>query len=439
MKYEFTNGDQQQQSLWQEGFSHLLSVPSSAVPEIVTVDFVAPPLPPGHTDLALTTWTYGQTTASTIVRNDAPGFGSQQQSLEALAASMGIPYSSPKFYMESAVHELGHALYASLPEEHRVKIAQLFGAQGDEISELQPPGSSWEDRIAEGIAETFKEAFLPRAYRVFANRTHRKIPYSKYPEFRALWREGMEKVTTSPGVDINIFEQGGFNSGAFFDPRKGLYSGIDPHGLARFKSLAVMKFDELSGTPEIPGGYVFNLVWALPAAIFELLSITSIQTSMHLIFEVTEGISSTYYLARWGLDITRTEDEEGDSWIVGIGPTEFGAEIVNPPGLSGANPPFSLTDTITTPWKPEEKKKMEFRCEVELFLNEGSGPIIEESAIQAAFVEPFRLTIPDFRYIEGGGGTGGPITLPSGLIVPAGAAGGSLPHQRPVVGSIAGL
>jgi hypothetical protein len=189
MEYVFENGTHLQQSLWAEAVGHLLNLPLSAINVSVAVNFV-PSIESGHTDLALTAWTYGHRNADTEVRDDAIAFGPNQAALEAEAAALGIPYSIEKFYMETAIHELGHAFFAALPEEHRVAIAQMFGAQSDDINELQPEGVKWQDRIAEGIAETFKEAFLPRRFRVFPNRTNKKIPYSKFPEFRKLWRDG---------------------------------------------------------------------------------------------------------------------------------------------------------------------------------------------------------------------------------------------------------
>lgn len=190
MDYIFSNGNAEQKALWREAVSHLLNLPEEDIPLTVTVSFEPPEnlIGKGHTDLALTSFTYGSLDATTQVRNDAPGFGGQRASLEALAAGMGLEYSAIKHFHETAIHELGHALFAALPHEVRVAIAQMFGAEGDETSELFPPAKAWQNRIGEAIAETFKEAFLPARYRVFPNRTNIHIPYNKFPEFRAFFR-----------------------------------------------------------------------------------------------------------------------------------------------------------------------------------------------------------------------------------------------------------
>lgn len=193
MEYNFLSGNEEQKRLWKEAVSHLLHLPGAELPLVINVSFVPPGelIGHGHTDLALTTWTYGSQESATQVRNDAPGFGGQQASLEALAASFGLPYSPTKHFHETAIHELGHSAFAALPEENRVAIAQMFGAKSDDITELSA-GAEWQDRIIEGIAETFKEAFLPRRYRVFPNRTNRRISYSQFPEFRRLFRVSRE-------------------------------------------------------------------------------------------------------------------------------------------------------------------------------------------------------------------------------------------------------
>lgn len=224
MKLTFGSGTERQKVQWQQALNRLLSLPTSAIPLQVEVNFVDPAeLITGHaTDLALTTWTYDSPASQTKVRNDAPGYGSQRQTLEALAAKMGLEYNADLHFNETAVHELGHSLFAALPEKHRVKIAQLFGAKTDSLAELQPAGVAWENQIIEGIAETFKEAFLPRRFRVFPNRTNRTIPYDRFPEFRALWRAAVPETVVEEGEEVEhppfseAIEQGsghGFKAG----------------------------------------------------------------------------------------------------------------------------------------------------------------------------------------------------------------------------------
>jgi hypothetical protein len=209
----FANGTTRQQTQWKQALNSLMNFPMQAVPLIIDVEFVDPADVTGksHNDLAATTWTYDSPSSSTKVRNDAPGYGGQRKTLEALAASMGLPYNGDIHYNETAVHEFAHSLFADLPQEHRVQIAEMFGAKSDSLSELAPSGAAWEDRIIEGIAETFKEAFLPRRLRIFPNRTNRKISYSDFPRFRRLFREGIEQSTGEgtevPAQDLNVYGQ----------------------------------------------------------------------------------------------------------------------------------------------------------------------------------------------------------------------------------------
>lgn len=213
MNFVFTNGTATQKARWEESVERFLNLPENALPLQIEVTFVDPStlVGHGHTDLAVTTWTYGDTESTCQVRNDAPNFGSQEAALRAEAAALGLEYNPDRFYAETSAHETGHSAFASLPENRRVAIARMFGAESDDIEELQPAGKPWQDHIMEAIAETFKEAFLPRRYRVFANRTNIKIPYSKFPEFRALFRAGVEESTGEgtpvPAYNLDVYRQ----------------------------------------------------------------------------------------------------------------------------------------------------------------------------------------------------------------------------------------
>src|SRR3954452_2309194 len=209
MDYTFLNGSEQQRSRWSEGAFRLLNLPADLLNLDIEVEFVDPGdvSSNGHTDLASTTLEYDSPSSTMNVRNDAPSFGAQRRSLEAEAAAVGLRYSVDRFYTETSIHELGHALFAALPQEMRIAIAQLFGAEGDDPSELAPEGEDWKNRIAEGIAETFKEAFLPRRFRVFSNRTKRVLSYSKFAEFRRLFRDGIAAIPGEEGETIEVLKK----------------------------------------------------------------------------------------------------------------------------------------------------------------------------------------------------------------------------------------
>lgn len=192
MEFDFANGSERQKDLWREGARHLLSIPFADLPLAVKVSFEDPSTFDGkHTDLAITKWTFGSTDSTMEVRGDFPEFddyGGKLKSLIAEAAGMGLTFSHERFAIEVSAHELGHALFASLPKAVRVAIVRMFGGTSDDPEAINSEDVPWQQRIVEGIAETFKEAFLPAAYRVFPNRTQVRIPYSQYPKFRRLIR-----------------------------------------------------------------------------------------------------------------------------------------------------------------------------------------------------------------------------------------------------------
>lgn len=191
MIFEFVNGNDQQQTLWKEALGYLLNLPLPSIALEPEIEFVPSLTGENATAFAETEWDYNARRGTIRVRNDAPGYADLDAGLIAEAASMGLSYNAIRHFHETAVHETGHAVFASLSEEFRLKIVELFGVDTDDPAVLQPEDKEWRQRIGEGIAETFKEAFLPARYRVFPNRTNRRIPYSLFPKFRAIIRAGL--------------------------------------------------------------------------------------------------------------------------------------------------------------------------------------------------------------------------------------------------------
>jgi hypothetical protein len=175
MDLTFVNGNDLQKSACQNVAHNLLNLPFDAIPLDLTIEFVDNPDPAQHNEFAATEWGYGSTQATIKIASIAPNWGG--------------PYRGMAFLQEVFAHELGHAFYAALPRASRVVIAEMFGAASDDLDELQPSGTEWRNRIIEGIAETFKDAFLPARYRRFTNRTNKRISISRYPEFRVIFRE----------------------------------------------------------------------------------------------------------------------------------------------------------------------------------------------------------------------------------------------------------
>jgi hypothetical protein len=238
MELNFASGTSEQKDLYQRALTYLRHLPLDALPLSIEVSFV-PPDEVGQTSFAETTFEYGSTESTTKVRNDAPGFSDIDAQLIAEAAQEGLEWNARTHFNETAAHELGHSVFAALPEEVRLAIVALFGLDTDDIDTLAPPGSDWHDRPIEGIAETFKEAFLSARHRVFPNRSNVKISYSKFPTFRRLIREAVPQMestgelppgeTEVPGYNLDLFTQGTpILGGSFANPLPG--SG-GKHGL----------------------------------------------------------------------------------------------------------------------------------------------------------------------------------------------------------------
>lgn len=237
MNYTFSSGTEEQQTLWERAVGLLLHLPEEGLPLDITVSF-DDPSEIAQTSFAETTWAYDSVDSTTKVRNDAPGFGNVDEALIAEAARLGLTYDAHQHFNETAVHELGHSAFAALPEASRLAIAALFGAESDDDAELSPPGSEWQDRIIEAIAETFKEAFLPARYRVFPNRTNIKLSYAHYAAFRRIFREGVPEMggtlepgeTEVPKYSFDLARQGGERNQASFLVAEGELDEIDGGG-----------------------------------------------------------------------------------------------------------------------------------------------------------------------------------------------------------------
>lgn len=208
MELTFINGTTLQKAACRTAASNLLNLPFDVIPLSVTVEFVADPEPSIHNEFAWTEATYGSVNSYIRIDEDAPDWQH--------------PWNGVLFLQGVFAHELGHAFYAALPEATRVAVAQMFGAQSDELGELKPPGSQWEDRILEGICETFKDAFLPQRFRKFAVRTNRRISINRYPEFRAHFRH----IEQQEGCSVAAANLDFFNDDDPFD--KEWKHAVDP-------------------------------------------------------------------------------------------------------------------------------------------------------------------------------------------------------------------
>lgn len=177
MNVTFEGGTGRERGLVQYALDHLLNLSLANWNIDLTVTWVADPSAAGHDDLAATI-TDGLGTATMQLRNDLDVF-------------RGYPEA---FYVECVAHELGHLLTAHLSSAQKEQVAELFSTTVASIDDYtaESVGVAWEDRPFEGIAETFKDAFLRASDRMFTNRTNHRISISRYDDFRRIYRGGAD-------------------------------------------------------------------------------------------------------------------------------------------------------------------------------------------------------------------------------------------------------
>lgn len=203
MNVNFLNGSDRQHEVVRAALRKLLHLDLDRFGFSINVSFVPNPVsdPHVHHPFAVTTPGFP---VDMKFRDDFPHFqvgGSQ------LDRATQRDYSSERFAIETVIHELGHAILHQLPSVLESEVTDLFHTTP---AEMNPTNRRWEDRPEEGIAETFKDAFLPRGQREFSNRTNVTIPIRKYPRFRAIYRE-----SAATGGEAFLED---FDSGSFVNP-----------------------------------------------------------------------------------------------------------------------------------------------------------------------------------------------------------------------------
>lgn len=173
MNVTFINGSAYQQEVVLRALGSLLHLDLDRFTFDAEIEFVANPDPNIHNEFATTE---GPPILIQL-REDFPHFAPQ-----AL-------WGDIRFANETVIHELGHALLRVLETSVLASILELFDATIEDYD--SDDERAWENRVREGIAETFKDAFLPNSLRLHANRTNVKLPITKYPDFRAIFRSGL--------------------------------------------------------------------------------------------------------------------------------------------------------------------------------------------------------------------------------------------------------
>lgn len=226
MNVTFSNGNSMQQGVVQYVIDNLLHLDLGRFNFDLIVEFVDNPEPSIHNEFA---FTEGDPPIIQL-RSDFPSF-----------APLTL-WGSIEFAKETVAHELAHALLGQIPQTERDEILALFDSTQ---AEMDADGDrEWVDRIREGIAETFKDAFLRKVDRRYPNRTNVKLPYSRFPAFREIWRGdmvGSGEPETRDYASWNVYNY------PYQDP-------IDPVGVYRWVDLSTHGPD-LSGNPDesLPG------------------------------------------------------------------------------------------------------------------------------------------------------------------------------------------
>lgn len=205
MNITFLNGTTEQHDAVREALGDLLHLDTDTVFSFPwDIDFVPNPVsdPAVHHAFAVTELIPAHPV--THFRDDFPRF------------SPVDTYGSPASARQAVIHELGHAAEANLATDVQEMVAALFGATQ---ATLYPTDRAWEDRPGEGMAETFKDAFLPQALRATPNSTNVKIPIPKYAELRRLFRSG----TSLPAGFAPIFDRFDTNTLANYEWTNGSF------------------------------------------------------------------------------------------------------------------------------------------------------------------------------------------------------------------------
>jgi hypothetical protein len=166
----------------------------------VTVHTVAEPPCPGHSD-------YMCTVSDNSGHNIFIREGADDPNAVFNAA---VKNEVHQFFAEAFIHELGHAFaYQHMvpDDESRAVVAHWFyleaatgegNARRGLLADWSPLDKPWEERIVEGLAEFFKDVYLPDQYRVYENRTRWWMDQQYFSDF-----VGMVEAVVCPPVVVN--------------------------------------------------------------------------------------------------------------------------------------------------------------------------------------------------------------------------------------------
>lgn len=110
------------------------------------------------------------------------------------AGGAGAQWSGRQFFVETVVHELGHAAQSVLMHlyDEAWLAANLCDVFGVPTTHWNDPDLPWSERVIEASAEAFKDVAFPN--RRYSNRTHLPLPESRYDDFLTVMFDYIENA-----------------------------------------------------------------------------------------------------------------------------------------------------------------------------------------------------------------------------------------------------
>jgi len=171
----FLNGTDRQRALFDDALEQAI-FPWDRIPHDVYVRWEADPEREYHNEAAVTTVSYKRVDACERPIHAAIDFRADLDSA-----------FTERFYRETVVHELGHVLASMMHTSQIDRIVACYrdATRADWSPEVEDPtaGTNWTERVEEAFCESFKDVYLPRAYRQFNQRTKWVLRRDRYDEW----------------------------------------------------------------------------------------------------------------------------------------------------------------------------------------------------------------------------------------------------------------
>lgn len=160
----------------------------------VNFQIVTEPSCPGHKDYMCTSGTVGDTWQVEIRQ------GADDPTSPAVSGLPNPALDVKNFFMEGILHEIGHVFFFEhfSGDDAKSTLASFFtyknvtgeGARTGTLDDWNPPDKPWEDRVQEGLAEFFKDVYMPDQFRVYDNRSNWDFDHSHF----GAWVDMIESI-----------------------------------------------------------------------------------------------------------------------------------------------------------------------------------------------------------------------------------------------------